>query len=214
MNIDTIAAFRIADSREKIAQTISYLLHPALMPLYTTLIFLWGNTLFRFMPNYLKWYIVGIVILSTLLAPMAFLLLLKALGIIRSYGLKTQADRIIPLLMTAVCYIACTLLLQKIMGSTLLYAFFIGISFIVIAATIITYYWKISLHVTGIAATVTMLYMVSLQGTGNLASWTVLFLLLSGILASARLWLGKHNLKQIGAGFVLGAGIMAIWLII
>ena len=127
MNTDAIAALRTTDSRNRIAQGISYLLHPALMPLYTTLVFLWGNTLFRFMPLYLKGYVTGIVILTTLLAPMAFLLLLKATGIIRDYGLKSQADRIVPLLMTSVCYIACTLLLQKIMGSTLLYAFFIGI---------------------------------------------------------------------------------------
>ncbi len=212
MNTDAIAALRTTDSRNRIAQGISYLLHPALMPLYTTLVFLWGNTLFRFMPLYLKGYVTGIVILTTLLAPMAFLLLLKATGIIRDYGLKSQADRIVPLLMTSVCYIACTLLLQKIMGSTLLYAFFIGITFIVVAATIVTYYWKISLHVTGIAGTTAMFYIVSLRGIGDLASWTALFLLLTGVLAAARLWLGKHDLRQVAAGFLLGGGIMSLWL--
>ena len=212
MNTDAIAAFRTTDFRNRIAQGISYLLHPALMPLYATLVFLWGNTLFQFMPAYLKWYVTGIVMLTALLAPMAFLLLLKATGFIRDYSLKSRADRIVPLLTTSVCYIACTLLLQKVMGSTLLYAFFIGITFIVVAVTIVTYYWKISLHVTGIAGTTAMFYIVTLRGIGDLAPWTVLFLLLTGILAAARLWLGKHNLWQVAAGFLLGSGIMSLWL--
>lgn len=128
--------------------------------------------------------------------------------------LDSQEDRQIALVATSLVYIIgiyffhSTLKLNEV--AILIFAF---ITVCMISAMIITKFWKISLHCVGIAGLVIICGFISYN------SWhyfsLIIFLItiiLSGFLASARLYLNKHSLAQVSAGFVVGFGIGFIFL--
>lgn len=51
-----------------------------------------------------------------------------------------------------------------------------------------------------------MLFLVNLSGFGQFAYTLLAFVLLAGLLGSARLWLGSHNIWQVTAG--VGGGFL------
>ena len=68
----------------------------------------------------------------------------------------------------------------------------------------VSFYWKISLHLTGMGAVVALLVVMNVVGVGNMMVPLVAAVLCAGALASARLYLGCHNGRQVLAGFCGG----------
>ena len=71
---------------------------------------------------------------------------------------------------------------------------------------VINRWWKISVHSAGIAGLVAMqlhllLYDYSLPST---FAWLLVAVALAGMLGSARIWLGRHTLGQVLAGYAVG----------
>ena len=69
---------------------------------------------------------------------------------------------------------------------------------------VVSRYWKISLHLTGMGAVVALFVVMNILGVGNMTVPLMVAILLSGALASARLYLGCHNGRQVLAGFCGG----------
>lgn len=187
-----------------ISQALSYILHPMLLPLYLSLILIYGNTRFSFLPEQLKLYVILFVLIFTMILPAGAIVLMKTFNIIDSYALITKKDRILPLLFTALCYAVAMIVITSTLGIMILARLLFSASILLSILTIITRYWKISLHMAGISGGVALLYISAFIGLGNLNGWFYLSIMLMGMLGSARLYLGKHNIYQIGAGTLVG----------
>jgi hypothetical protein len=71
-------------------------------------------------------------------------------------------------------------------------------------AIIINLKWKISIHMIGIGALIGTFFGLSTFLLVDLRISIIVFLLIAGLLGSARLTLGSHKPSQIYAGLVLG----------
>ena len=80
-----------------IAQTISYVLHPMLMPLYILFFIFNNNTLFAYIPWGIKLYCYLVTVFALLIMPVISLPLFKHFRLIRSYELNDKQERVYPI---------------------------------------------------------------------------------------------------------------------
>jgi membrane-associated phospholipid phosphatase len=73
-----------------------------------------------------------------------------------------------------------------------------------LVAAIVSYFWKISIHLIGIGGVTGMISALSVKYGIDLLNLQILLLMISGLTASARLYLGEHNPKQVYTGFIFG----------
>ena len=168
---------------------ISWVLHPFLVPAYTICILLFGDTIMSNIALSLKWFFVLVVVLNTLIGDLS---------------LQQRRERIIPLAVVAVCYLICALMISNVLVAFLIRKFLFAALGCVIMALVVNFWWKISLHLTAAGGAVAMLLIVAISRFGDLTGTVIVAILLSGSLASARLWLGSHTPAQVAAGFFGG----------
>ncbi len=192
----------------RLSQALSWLLHPFLLPLYMVVMVL-TLTPFALYPPKMKLYIVGVVVLYTLIIPMLSLGLLRKVGYLKDLRVATRRERILPLLIGAICYLLCAITIAKIPTAIFLRKFMVAAACCEIMCLVVTCRWKISLHLTGMGAVMAMLAVMNVLGVDTMYPPLVAAVLLSGALSSARLYLGRHNGAQIFAGFTGGFVISA-----
>lgn len=195
------------------SRAVSYILHPFMLPVYMLAVMLWGRTAFALYPPRFKFYLSWVVALYTLVIPALSVAVLKVTGRIESWSLDTRKDRVLPLVIGAVCYIVCAVTIGRIVSADILRRIMLAAACCEMMCLAVNYYWQISLHMTamgGCTAVLAVLCVVTGHLTGTLAAVVVL----SGILASARLFLGKHDAKQIAAGYVGGFVVASLALLL
>lgn len=191
-------------SLTRLSQAISLLLHPLTIPLWAGILMLFGNTLMATMPLSIKWFFLAVLALNTLVAPALCIGLLRAFRLIPDLRLSEPRQRLIPILIVLLSYVSCLMMLSDVMMAFLIRRFLFAAMGCVVLTLIVTPFWKISLHMTSIGGLLALLTALNASGLGQFPYTLVLFILLAGLLGSARLWLGSHNLAQIAAGLAGG----------
>lgn len=69
---------------------------------------------------------------------------------------------------------------------------------------VVSFFWKISLHMISVGGALALLFIVNISGFGTMLWVLIVGVLLTGALASSRLYLGRHTPLQVAAGFVGG----------
>lgn len=197
---------------EKAAGIYSVLLHPFIMPTYGVVALLYGPAYISILPGMLKLYIVAIFLLSTLFFPAFTIGVLKYLKIIPDLSLTTQRERTLPLLVVAVGYVMCYILLSRYLVIGLLPQLLIGAVGVIIVCFAVNLFWKISFHMAAIGGVIGFLIFVTMRGYGDMTAQWLLFTVLAGGLGTARLYLGSHTIMQVLAGFCGGVGVMLLLL--
>lgn len=187
-----------------IARLISIILHPIFIPIisFYLSIKLVPNLDFT-IANYQN-YILLILVICTIMFPVLCMLFLIKFDVISSLEMKEKHERPIPLLLTGGFLILSLKLTEKLLVFTpVLKKELVGAIIIILLASIISKFWKISLHMLGVGGLIGVL--VSLQYLyGGLSSMIVYFMLIAGITAMARIYLKAHNHSQIYVGFIVG----------
>jgi len=154
--------------------------------------------------------LLGIVALNTLLLPAFSIGVLRWFRVIPDWSLQDQKTRMLPMGIVAVCYLMCIVAMSNMLFAFLITRFLIAALCCVAFAFFVNLYWKISLHMTAAGGLLGMLAVVCYAGLANLQQALVGCLLLAGLLGSARLRLGSHNLAQVAAGAGGGAVISVV----
>lgn len=188
---------------EKWSHALSWTFHPFVMPIYLMVLLL-TMTVFAHYPTGVKLYLIWVVALYAVLIPLLSLGLLKSLGRISSYRVDERRERLPLLLIGTVCYVLCALTISKIPSAIFLRKFMYAAACCELFCFLVSLRWKISLHLTSMGAAVALLVVMNVIGVGNMFIPLVLTILFAGTLASARLYLGCHNGRQIAAGFCGG----------
>lgn len=187
-----------------IARLISIILHPIFIPIISF------HLSIKMVPdldftiaNYQN-YILLILIICTIMLPVLCMLFLIKFDVISSLEMKEKHERPIPLLLTGGFLILSLKLTEKLLVFTpVLKKELVGAIIIILLASIISKFWKISLHMLGVGGLIGVL--VSLQYLyGGLSSMIIYFMLIAGITAMARIYLKAHNHSQIYVGFIVG----------
>lgn len=198
-----------------LSTTISYIMHPFLMPTWFLVILFTTGVIPTFLPPAIRNYLFMVFSINTLLVPIIGVVLMRAFGIIDNYSLSTRADRTLPMLIVAICYGLCAwmlsslpmmMLLQKVMWAAMLCTIF---------ALCVNLGWKISLHMTSAGAIVGAVLVLLVAGYNDMVWVFCGTLVMAGALGTARLYLGKHTPAQIAGGFfgglVISFLVMLLW---
>lgn len=193
----------------KLSRGMSWLLHPFVMPLYMMIVML-TLTVFSRYPGNVKFYLLWVVVLYTMIIPMLALGVLRSLGRISSYRVDDRKERLLPLLIGTVCCVLCAITIAKIPSAVFLRKFMVAAACCEVMCLVVSAYWKISLHLSAMGAVVALLVVMNVVGVGNMLIPLMVAILLAGGLASARLYLGCHNGGQVLAGFCGGFAVTAL----
>lgn len=187
----------------KIFQGLSWALHPFLLPLYVMALLLTMTTFARY-PLDVKLYLLWVVVLYALVIPLLVLALLRSLGRLSDWRVDRREERTLPLVAGLCCYLLCAYTLSRIPAADFLRKFMLAAACCEGMCLVVSHYWKISLHLTGMGAVVALLVLMNVAGVGNMMVPLSVAILCAGALASARLYLGSHNGWQVLAGFAGG----------
>ncbi|MDR6803169.1 membrane-associated phospholipid phosphatase [Dyadobacter sp. BE34] len=148
--------------------------------------------------------------LNTFIAPAIMMFYFKKMGMITSLYVEDAAERRIPYIACVIIYGLATYLfgwqlqpIGEIAPQISVILASVTLSLVVVA--MVSYFWKISAHATGIGGTIGMLAGLMIRFEENtLLLPLLLTILVGGWLMSARLQLNAHTPSQIAAGVFCG----------
>lgn len=126
------------------------------------------------------------------------------MGRLSDLRIDDRRERILPLLIGAICYMMCALTLSRIESAVFLRKLMVAAACCEVMCLAVSLRWKISLHLTGMGALTAMIAVMNVIGVGKMFVPLAVVLLASGALASARLYLGCHTPQQVAAGYCGG----------
>ena len=188
---------------DKIAKAISLILNPVFMPLIGIYLIFQTNRFSYLVPQQI-FTIYLVIVFFSILVPLSLFPLLTVWKLIGSIHLNERKDRFIPLTISTVCFYITHFLMVKMGAPKLMVLFTFSISLSTLSVLLITIFWKISLHLTGIGGITALILSLVFYNQSGFFAWLVVFFVLSGLLASVRLYLQVHSLAQVGAGFAVG----------
>ena len=100
---------------KKLSNGISWVLHPFLLPLYLIVVLL-TLTVFAHYPANVKFYLLWVVVLYAMIIPLLALGVLRSLGRISDFKVDNRRERLLPLLVGAVCYVLCAITIANPVG--------------------------------------------------------------------------------------------------
>lgn len=186
-----------------IARFISIVFHPFAIPTMGLLIIYFSLPGIEMYPSKLTQILIGIVLVSTFVLPGAFVLLMAATKNIQ-LNMMHHRDRMLPFIFSAFSIYMGAQLIGKLPLPGVFRLFMLGSCLLLIVMFMITLKWKISGHAAAIGGLTALLISVTLKYGIDLKWAIISAILVSGLIASSRLILNKHQPAQLYAGYILG----------
>lgn len=184
---------------------LSWIFVPLIMPVYA-IILIFRLSILDVIPAGLQTAVTFVIAGINFVAPMLLILLLKFLGIVQDVGLNGRKERLIPYLITALCYGGSAWFVASRGAPIWVTMFFCGGSVAAIINLLINLKWKISAHAAAIAGIVALLIRLQkdVAVEPQLFVWLLITVGCAGMLGSARVWLNRHTVWQVLAGYLVG----------
>jgi hypothetical protein len=186
------------------AKIISIVFHPLLMPTY--LIIVVG----KFFPAMLMvgpdhiWLISSFVFGFTFVVPAVNLLLFRYLGSIQSLQLASRRERILPFIFISLMYgLVAFLFYYKLPFSANFNRLMLIVAMLVVIATIITFFYKVSVHSLAMGGFVGILFPL-IRFSPTLLWPTTFIVAIMGVVISSRLLLEAHTPRETLIGSLAG----------
>lgn len=194
------------DTKQSVANGISVVFHPLIMPTLAFLLLMNSGFYFALLSFDAKKIILLIVFLSTFLLPLVSIALM-GLNMRFKPDLNKSPDRVIPMLSAAIFYYAGFYTLGRLQVYPVYKVFLISSILIIVVLMIISVRWKISAHMAGIGGLIGAIMALSLRLGLNSSLILGILIGIAGLIGSSRLILGKHTPMQIYAGFLVGFSV-------
>lgn len=191
-----------------LAKAVSVLFHPLLLTTYLVVLLGWFMPEMLRIPTSRMLAFTAVVAVITFLLPALNLVLLKYLGSIRSLTMQQRSDRYVPFIMITIFYVAATVLFYTMDSLSPNFVKLLTIvSILIVAATAITFFYKISIHSLAMWGAVGILLPLTKASLGQLVWPTAIVIVLTGVVMSARLYLQAHTPREVLYGALTGFGI-------
>ncbi len=190
------------------ARFFSYLAHPIIMPFLGVMILLQSINWMGMLTPEIKFNTYLIVFLSTILIPILAMPVFKSTNIISDFLMPTAEERKIPFLFASFIYLIGAFMLQKIHAPMIFPLFINSSSLVILFSALISWKWKISAHMAGIAGLIGLILAISLKWMIDLRLILAVLIFLAGVIGWARLKTGAHTPAQVYAGFGLGFSVV------
>ena len=113
-------------------------------------------------------------------------------------------QRIAPLIITIVLYVWMYLVFKSKNFPPLAMVFMLGVIISLFISFTINVFHKLSLHMVGISGALTIIMLLLLVSESDMRYYFVAGVILTGAVASARLYLNAHTVKEVYTGFLVG----------
>lgn len=187
-----------------ISRLISYITHPILIPAVAVALLIFGRTIMSPVPYNVKWFLMGMVTVTTVLIPGGLIAILTIFRVLPEFRSQVLKNRILPMVFVAFSFIACAFMLKDFMLAYLIRKYLLTALCCVALAAAVTLFWNISLYMMALGSLATVLIIMNYSGFGQFSWGIIILLIVTGLTASARLYLGKHDPGQIYIGFLCG----------
>ena len=192
----------------KTAKIISIIGHPIFHPTWMMIILLLSG-LTRFTPENDMLFLT-ITLSMTCIIPTLILVMMKKWNIIASFEMEERDDRLGPLFIM-VLFLYITLRFFNRFDLFSIFSFYLTTAIVVtIIAFLITFFWKISLHALGWGNLTACLFIMTTASIRLYLLYFIGCIVISGIVAAARLKLKSHSNAQIYTGFTMGFATVII----
>ncbi|MFO7873868.1 MAG: hypothetical protein R6U62_05245 [Bacteroidales bacterium] len=194
---------------DTIARLFSIVLHPLLIPTLGIFILFQLSTYLSFsVTAEARRFILLVIFINTAIIPVLSVLILKQARFIKDLTLDERQERILPLLIATVMLFFTFYLLRQLTLPSLIYYYVTGAAMLVLSSLVITFYWKISVHMISLGGLTGFLIVVSLLLRADISHLIIAAFLVSGITAASRIHLQSHTPAQVYTGYLLGVFIM------
>ncbi len=198
------------------ATVISYIFHPVFVPVYLVLFMVFVHPyLFVGLAAFDKIRVLLMALLMYSFFPVVTVLLLKALKFIQTFQLKTQKDRVIPLVACGIwyfwiCYVWWNS--NKMDSSFLIPKEAVRLSLGIFLASwvglMLNIKMKVSLHAISMGLAVTFIFLLAFSGSLQFGIYISIALLVAGLVCSSRFMISDHRPAEIYVGLIAGAASM------
>lgn len=197
---------------DKLSTAVSWIFVPLLMPLYA-LWFVFSFSIVSVIPLGMKWEITALFFALDVVIPALLVMLLKWLGLVEDIGLNGRRERLIPYLISIAVMAATGFWCQRLGMPGWVPMFYYGGAAAGLINLIVNFWWKISAHAAAMSGVLALLVYMSGNGFSDATlTWVVIWTLLTGLLGSARVWLGRHTVMQVFCGAACGFGTVTLFL--
>ena len=188
-----------------VATGFSYGFHPLLIPTYSYVILYAFHIapLFPMGTSYFVFLLFAFFIFTFLL-PFALIYIMYKKKLISSLHLPNRKERHVPYLVVIACLWSCTWLFEKITPLEEVRFIVYNTFSLLVVASLINYRVKISAHMLGMGALTIYIYFIYSFQTSNLLFVLLGTIILSGLVAHARLFLKEHSFFEVILGYCLG----------
>lgn len=190
-----------------LAHLFSFLFHPLFVPLYVTLFLMYVHpSYFSGVDKQTKLWLPFSVAQLSAFYPLLTVVLLKALGFIDSFYLKTQKDRIVPFIASGVFYFWLFQVCRNHPASLnpVVPSFMLGVFLSASVALIANIYFKISMHAIGMGGWLGI-FLIIMESNTMLMTWPLcIVILITGMVCTSRLLISDHTNKEVYMGIAAG----------
>lgn len=201
-----------------VSRVLSLLFHPVLMPLAGICLLLFGTNSMEVYPLVVKQFIVYTVTIGGVVLPFLFIPFYRWMGVIESVYMHHNRERVLPMFITAGFYYFTLQALQWMFNSNPGLSdsivaqstahFLLATTVTAFAAGLISYWWKISIHMVAMGGILGLLgALIARYGFDRLIL-LLITLLVSGLVGASRLEQKSHTPAQLYIGYALGSLVM------
>ncbi|SFT66508.1 hypothetical protein SAMN04489724_1485 [Algoriphagus locisalis] len=197
---------------------VSVVLQPLVIPSLVFGLMLFSVPESTSIPQEFKVRIFYLIVLSTLAIPMITILGLRLSGTLKSVHMAELKDRAIPFSVTSIYYVLTVYFLyQKKELDPILWQVLGVITLAIVGLTLVTFAWKMSAHMTGLGGLVAVVVVLGIRFPTFQPLYPLLAsLILTGLVATVRLYLEAHRPIEIYVGLLFGfvlcfVGFSWIW---
>lgn len=197
---------------KKISEWLSGIFSPLLVPTYGMGMVLLVSTL-HFLPENVRWTSLIITFVITCVLPVAAILGMYKAGYVKDPQLNNRTERTAPYVVTLLCYLGAALFFYRASAPLWLPLFLAGGAGACLVNIVVNRWWKISAHAVAMGGVVALAFrlVASHYAIVNMNVWLSAVIIVAGLVMTARVYLQRHTLWQVLAGFA--NGFAWVWLL-
>ena len=185
------------------ARVISAIFTPFSIPFLAFLILFLFSYL-RIMPIQYKLIVLGVVYCFTILMPTLTIFLFRKINGFSPEDLGERKRRFMPFLLTITSYVFCLVMMHRLNIPWYMTGIILAALIMMVICIVVNLKWKLSEHMAGVGAIVGGLVSFSALFGYNPVWWLCLFILIAGVLGTARIILQHHTLGEVLVGLAVG----------
>jgi membrane-associated phospholipid phosphatase len=190
-----------------LAQAISVVFHPILWTFYV-LVFMSYSYHYVFTKPEGMWAFLGTGFFMMVVAPLLMILLLIKIKVVTSLEINERRERSLPMFIVGLSYYLSYTVFKSIHLPDLFNLLLLGSTMLVIIAMLITFFWKISLHLLSLGGILGFFLAIGFRYNINFLIVIIPLVFIAGLVGYARLKLEAHTPSQVYLGFTIGAFVM------